>query len=146
MAASKAALGYGAKFFTGDDASPIAYTELAELSNINFAGFAVPEVDTTHLQSPDSMQESIPGLLKPGTIELSGNYTNDASQVTFTTLGQARTIFPYKITAPMSDGTSYTVTGRGFATKLQKGPFTANAKVDFSATVQAAGSFTETVA
>jgi len=84
--------------------------------------------------------------LKPGTIELTGNYTGAASQQTLNTLGQGRTIFPFKIDGPMGDGTNiYTVTGTCFVTKLSKGPFDAKKKIDFSATLQVTGTFTETV-
>jgi hypothetical protein len=84
MAASKARLGYGSKFYTGDTASPIGYTLLSEIAIINFADYTVAEIDVTHLLSPNTSEESIPGLLKPGTIELTGNYTGDTSSRTST--------------------------------------------------------------
>jgi hypothetical protein len=80
MSASKARLGYGSKFYIGDTASPVGYTVLSEIAIINFADYTVAEVDVTHLLSPNSSEESLPDLLKPGTIEISGNYTGDASQ------------------------------------------------------------------
>lgn len=144
MSASKASLGYGATFATGVAGSPITYTVVAEIASINFAGFSVPEVDVTHLQSPGSMNESIPGLLKPGSIELSGNFISDTTQQALTTLGQARTIFPFKISTVLSDGSTFTITGSGFFAKIAKGPFSADKKIDFSATVQVAGAFSET--
>lgn len=143
---SKAVLGYGATFSTGvTTGGTTAYTAVAEIATINFNGFTVPEVDVTHLQSPNSTNESIPGLLKPGTVDLTGNYTGDASQQTITTLGQARTVFPFQITTTLGDGSTYTLTGNGFVSKLAKGPFESDKKVDFSASIQCSGSFTETV-
>ena len=106
MSASIAGLGYGATFATGVDSGTITYTTVAEIATINFAGFSVPEVDVTHLASPGSMEESIPGLLKPGTIELTGNYTGAASQQTVNTLGQGRSIFPWKIATVLGDGSA----------------------------------------
>lgn len=147
QAASQAVLGYGSVFNIGTTASgSTSYSAVAEIATINFGGFTVPEVSVTHLQSPNAMEESIPGLLKPGTIELTGNFTADASQQNLTTLGQNRTIFPWQITSPLQSGKTYTLSGNGFISKLQKGPFDATKKVDFSATIQVSGVFTETIA
>lgn len=143
-AASQAVLGYGSKFSVGSG-QPITYADTAEITTINFGGFTVSDVDVTHLQSPGSVMESIPGLLKPGTIELTGNFTGDASQQAITTLGQNRTVFPWKITAPMQGSKVYNLSGSGYVSKLQKGPFDANKKTDFSVTIQVTGAFTETI-
>jgi hypothetical protein len=143
MPYSQAALGYLSAFYTGDNASPISYTAVTETAEINFAGFTVPEVDVTHLQSPGAVMESIPGFIKPGTIEITGNFIDDTSQRAFTTLGLARTIFNWKIDAPKSDGSTFTITGKGFVSKLQKGPFSATAKQSFSASIQVTGLYTE---
>ena len=46
-------------------------------------------------------------MLKPGTIELTGNYTRDASQQNIDVLAVALTVFPWKITAAIhSDQTA----------------------------------------
>src|SRR5712671_6597765 len=111
MAASKARLGYGSKFYTGDTASPIGYTLLSEIAIINFADYTVVEVDVTHLLSPNTSEESIPGLLKPGTIELTGNHTADASQQNIDVLA-----------APASGALVLTITGYGYITKKETGP------------------------
>jgi hypothetical protein len=123
MSASKARLGYGSKFYTGDTASPIGYTLLSEIATINFADYTVGEVDVTHLLSPNKSEESIPGLIKPGAIELSGNYTGDASQQNIDVLAVAQTVFPWKITAPASGALVLTITGSGYITKKETGPF-----------------------
>ncbi len=145
MPNSQAVLGYGSTFSVGSGTGTITYTPTAEITTINFAGFTVSDVDVTHLQSPGSVMESIPGLLKPGTIELSGNYTGEASQQSLTTLGQARTVFPWQITSPLQDSKTYTLTGNGYVSKLQKGPFDANKKVDFSVSIQVTGAFDESI-
>jgi hypothetical protein len=106
---SKARLGYGSN--TGDTASPMGYTLLSEIAIINFADYTVAEVHVTHLLSPNTSEESIPGLLKPGTIELTGNYTADASQQNIDVLAVAQTVFPWKITAPASGALVLTITG-----------------------------------
>src|SRR6267154_2277697 len=119
MAASKARLGYGSKFYTGDTASPIGYTLLSEIAIINFADYTVAEVDVTHLLSPNTSEESIPGLLKPGTIERTGNYSGDASQQNTDALAVAQTVFPWKITAPASGALVLTFSHPGQANTSQ---------------------------
>ena len=146
MAASKARLGYGSKFYTGDTASPIGYTLLSEIAIINFADYTVAEVDVTHLLSPNTSEESIPGLLKPGTIELTGNYTGDASQQNIDVLAVAQTVFPWKITAPASGALVLTITGSGYITKKETGPFEANKKNDFKVAVRVSGAISYSVA
>lgn len=145
MPASQAQLGYGSKFFIGAG-SPTAYTPMAEIATINFADYTVTEVDVTHLQSPNTTEEAIPGLIKPGNIELTGNYIGDATQQNVDTLAIARTVFPWKITSPASNATVLTITGSGFITKKATGPMEANAKVSFAATIRVSGAITYTVA
>ena len=135
MAASKARLGYGSKFYTGDTASPIGYTLLSEIAIINFADYTVAEVDVTHLLSPNTSEESIPGLLKPGTIELTGNHTADASQQNIDVLA-----------APASGALVLTITGYGYITKKETGPFEANKKNDFKVAVRVSGAISYSVA
>jgi hypothetical protein len=146
MSASKARLGYGSKFYIGDTASPVGYTVLSEIAIINFADYTVAEVDVTHLLSPNSSEESIPGLLKPGAIELSGNYTGDASQQNIDVLAVAQTVFPWKITAPASGAMVLTITGYGYITKKETGPFEANKKNDFKVAVRVSGAISYSVA
>ena len=146
MAASKTKLGYGSRFYTGDAASPTGYTVLSEIAMINFADYTVAEIDVTHLLSPNTSEESIPGLLKPGTIELSGNYIGDASQQNIDVLAVAQTIFPWKITAPASGALVLTITGYGYIVKKETGPFEPTKKNDFKVGVRVAGAITYTVA
>ena len=146
MAASKAKLGYGSKFYIGDAASPIGYTVLSAIATINFADYTVGEIDVTHLLSPNTSEESIPGMLKPGTIELTGNYTGDASQQNIDVLAVALTVFPWKITAPASGATVLTITGFGYIVKKETGPFEPSKKSDFKVGVRVSGAITYSVA
>src|SRR5215469_16811748 len=93
---TKALLGYGSIFNIGSG-SPTAYAALAEIASISFADYTIPEIDVTNLQSPNATEEAIPGIIKLGNIEMTGNFTADASQMNIDTLAIARTVFPWKI-------------------------------------------------
>src|SRR6185436_19531009 len=134
-----------AEFSISANVVPLAYEPMAEIASIKPSNYSVPSIDTTHLKSPDATEEMIPGLIKPGTIALSGNFIGDESQRNITTLARAQTVFPWKITAPVNTGTQlYTVIGTGFITKYETGPFEANKKIDFAADLQITGTITET--
>src|ERR1700679_3262610 len=96
---SKANTGYKATFGIGDSASPIDYTPMAELASIKPSNFTIPAIDTTHLQSPNATEEMIPGLIKPGAIAITGNFTGDSSQLNIGQLAQSQAIFPWKVTS-----------------------------------------------
>jgi Lambda phage tail tube protein, TTP len=143
---SKANTGYLATFAIGDNASPIDYTPMAELASIKPSNFTIPAIDTTHLQSPNATEEMIPGLIKPGAIAITGNFTGDATQLNIATLAQSQSLFPWKITSKVNKGTQlYTAMGTGFITKYETGPFEPNKKIDFAADIQITGNITETV-
>jgi len=147
MAATKATIGYLAKFFVGDSASPTGYTAVAEVKSIKPSLMTIPAIDATHLQSPDATEEKLPGLIKPGTVEIMGNFIGDASQLQIKTLAQARTVFPFKITAPINSSTqTYTVTGLGFINKYETGPLEPSKLNEFSMGVEITGSIVEGVA
>jgi hypothetical protein len=147
MPSSLANSGYGAIFYTGDAASPTGYTAVLEIATINKKNFTVPAIDVTHLKSPNTTEEMIPGILKPGAVEIMGNFIGDATQLNFVTLAQAQTVFPWKITAPMQKGTkTLTSTGTAFVTDYENGPFESNKKIDFKVTMQVTGTITDTVA
>ena len=102
MPSSKANTGYNAEFSIGSSAIPPVFTPMAEIASIKPSNYSVPSIETTHLKSPDATEEMIPGLIKPGTIALSGNFIGDTSQLSITTLAQGQTLFPWKITAPIT--------------------------------------------
>jgi hypothetical protein len=60
----------------------------------------------------------IPGLIKPGTIALSGNFTGDASQLNISALAQTQSIFPWQIQSPDQQGHSG-VHGDGYRIHLE---------------------------
>jgi hypothetical protein len=147
MTPSLANSGYGATFSVGDTASPIDYTVVAEIASINKKNFTVPSIDVTHLLSPNATEEMIPGIIKPGTVEMTGNFIGDATQLQFVALAQARSVFNFKINAPMQKNSKlYTGVGTCFVTDYETGPFEANKKIDFKVTMQVTGSVVETVA
>ena len=143
---SQANSGYGATFAVGVG-SPINYAIVSEIASINKKNFTVPPIDVTHLLSPNATEEMIPGIIKPGTVEMTGNYIADATQLQFVTLATGRTVFPFQITAPMQKNSkTLTATGMCFVTDYETGPFEANRKIDFMVTLQVTGTVVETVA
>lgn len=136
---SQANSGYGAQFWIGAG-SPVVYTPVLEVASINNKKYSIPAIDTTHLQSPAATEEMFPGIKKPGTMELTGNWTGDASQIMFDTLSAGQTVFPYQLTAPMQkDSKTATATGYCFVTESEDGPYEANKKIDFKVTLQKTG-------
>ena len=145
--ASKANTGYYAQFLFGTVASPISYSACLEIKSFKPAYVTVPEVPTTHLLSPNYTEEFFPGMLKPGTIDFSGNFIGDSSQTALTGLAQAQDIVGWKIIAPVQQNTkTYTATGTGFVTEYSPGPFENNKSVEFTGKIQITGVYTEAVA
>jgi|SRR5215469_8629690 len=142
---SFAQLGYGSTFLMGTG-SPIAYGAISEIASISFADYTISEIDVTNLGSPNTTEEAIPGMLKLGNIEMTGNYIGDSSQSQIDTLAVARTVFPWKITAPAKSGTMLTITGYAFITKKEIGPMEPNKKIDFKVSMRATGALTYAVA
>ena len=146
MPPTKANIGYLSTFSVGSQTSPVTYTQMAEIKSIKPNIATIPVVDATHLQSPNATEEKLPGLISPGTIDVSGNFIGDASQLTILTLAQGRTVFPFKITAPMNKGTQvYTLTGVGFISKYEVGPFEPSTLAEFALSMEIAGAVVETV-
>lgn len=146
MPASQAGLGYNSRFFMGSASSPISYTAVSEIKSINFNDFSIPVIDVTHLLSPSTTEEMIPGMIKPGTIALTGNFIGDAAQLAINTAAVARTIFAWKITSVLGTGQTLTITGSGFITKLETGPMEPNKEIAFKFDIQATGTLTYAVA
>lgn len=139
--------GYLATISLGTVASPDSYTATFEVRSIKSNNFTVPDIDVTTLQSPNATEEYIPGLVKPGTIEVTGNYIGDTTQQSIPALGVGQVIGFYKIVASVQRGAkTYTQTGSGFITKWEVGTFENNKAVDYSFTLKITGTITETVA
>jgi len=146
MPPTKATIGYESTFSVGSG-SPTTYVQMAEVKSIKPSIATIPAIDATHLLSPNATEEKLPGLIKPGTIELMGNFTGDASQLNILTLAEARTVFPFKITGPVdSDTQVYTLTGTGFISKYDNGPFEPSKLIEFAMTMEITGTVTEAVA
>ena len=76
---SEANSAYGAVFFTGDFSSPTDWTAVLEIASITKKNYSIPAIDVTHLTSPNATEEMFPGIIKPGTIQLTGNFIGDAT-------------------------------------------------------------------
>lgn len=145
--ASQAVAGYLAQFFIGTTASPPVYTAVAEVKSFAPDPISMAEVSTTHLLSVLNTEEFIPSMIKPGKTVITGNFIGDTTQLNFTTLAQAQTIFPFKITAPLQrNAKTYTFIGSGFVASYKPGPWENNKAVEFHLEIQMTGSYTETVA
>lgn len=144
---SKATTGYLAQFYIGSAASPPVYTAILEMRSFSNDLISIPEVPTTHLLSPLNTEEFAPGMIKPGKIQIGGNFIGDATQLNITTLAQAQTIFPIKVTAAMQTSTkTYTLTGQGFVVSYKNGPFELNKAIEFMCDIQLTGAYFEAVA
>jgi hypothetical protein len=144
---SQANTGYEAQLSIGTVASPDSYVPVLEIKSFKPNYVTVPEVPTTHLLSPNATEEFFPGLIKPGTIDISGNFIGDSTQLSFTPLMQAQDLFTWKITAPVQRNTkTYTATGIGYIAEYGLGPFENNKAVDYAAKIQITGVYTESVA
>jgi hypothetical protein len=138
--------GYGA-VFSVSAASPVSYVPVAEINSITKKNFDVTSIDVTTLTSPNATEEMIPGLMKPGTVEITGNFIGDPTQTQFNTLAQNQTVFYFQMTAPMQrKAKTYTATGNCFVLSYETGPFEPNQKISFKATLQITGFVNEVIA
>lgn len=146
MAATQATIGYLGTFSIGNNASPVVYTAMLEIKTIKPSLYTVPAVDATHLLSPNATEEKLPGLIKPGTVSITGNFIGDTTQLNISTLAQARTVFSWKITAPVNSGTQvWTVTALGFISRYDHDSVEPSKVHDFMMDLEIAGNITETV-
>lgn len=144
---SLAATGYEYQMEIGTQSSPDSYTAILEIRSIKTNDFTVPAVDVTHLLSPNATEEKIPGLIKPGTIEVTGNFIGDTTQTGIPTLGQNLTLVWWKVTGPVQRGAkTYTASGTAFLNKWDVGPFENNKAIDVSFGLEITGTITYTVA
>ncbi len=140
--ASQAVTGYLAVLKIG---SPLV--AMSEIKSFKASLINVQEVPTSHLLSPNNTEEQIPGMIKPGGLEFSGNFIGDAGQLQITTLAANQSTFAFQLIAPVQSGTkTYTLSGNGFFTKYEPGPFENNKAVEYAGAMQLKGAYTETVA
>jgi hypothetical protein len=144
--ASKATTGYLATFAIGTTASPPVFTNVVEVKSITATLLDVPQVATSHLLSINNTEEFIPGMIKPGTIKITGQHTGDITHLQFLTMAQSQAFIPWQIVSSILRGTkTYTITGTGYITKYDPGPFELNKPIEFSTELQISGAITETV-
>lgn len=140
--ASQANAGYLSTFLIGSPPAAVAEVRSFSLDLISMA-----EIATTHLLSPNNTEEFIPAMIKPGKVSITGNFIGDATQLQFTTLAQAQTIFAFSCKVPVQRNTkTYTCTLSGFVASYKPGPFENNKAIDFAAEIQLTGAYTEAVA
>jgi hypothetical protein len=142
---SLADIGYGSAFsISSSTTSPISYTQVAEVTDIDWAGITIGKEDVTHLGSPNAYREYKPTLVDPGTISLEGNWLDDATQSNMYTMASTRQIFPFMVqNLVQGNSKTYTVTGFGFFEKITPlGKITADKAIKFSAQIQITGVIT----
>ena len=143
---TQASIGYQSTFSVGSATSPITYSQMAEIKTIKPNIATIPAIDATHLQSPNATEEKLPGLIKPGTVDITGNFIGDASQLAILTLAESRVVFPFQISALVNRGAQvYTVSGFGFISKYDTGSFETSKVSEFSMSMEITGTVTETV-
>lgn len=151
MPASRAVSGNKAVFYMGTTSSPLGYNAVLEVKSINPNFVTVPEINTTHLLSPNSTEEFFPGLIKPGKMEMTGNFIGDSSQLNFLQCAEAQTILAWKITAPVNQiggvpTQVYTATGIGYVADYSSGPLEQNKAFEYKLGIQVTGTISESVA
>ena len=141
--ASVANSGYLGTFAFGSPPAP-----LMEVKHINFPRYTIPDLNVTHLLSPNATEELVPGLMMPGVVDVTGNFIGDPSQVAaIDTLAQAQTVFSWVITMPVVNrGKTATITGRGFFNKHDIGPIEPNRPIEYAISIRTTGFSTVTVA
>jgi hypothetical protein len=139
MARSQANVGYKTTFEIGDNASPITWTLISEVKSIKGFEMTTPVVDVSHLQSPNFTQEKRPGMIQPGTVELTGNFTYDSSQSMILGLQRSGDLVPFRIQSPVQNmAKTYQLTGRGFISKYTPGTFETTKVNEFTITMEVA--------
>lgn len=109
-------------YTSGGTATPVTWSKMAEIKDINPSGATVNEADVTDLDSTG--KEFFPGLQDSGDVSLEVNYLpTDAGQAAARTAFEGSEIKPYKITSPQ--GTTYT-----FNALLKSFPTIPKASVD----------------
>lgn len=96
MAENTAIIGYGAEVEYADTEAG-AYTELAELLDLPLPETTVEAVEATHMKSPNSTKEKIPGLAEEGDFTFSLNFNKTQYATLFTLTGQEKW---FRVTSP----------------------------------------------
>jgi hypothetical protein len=144
-AASGAVQGLGAELQVGDGASPEVFEAIAGILSITPGEMTTSDIDRTHLRSPDSHREHMPGIRDSGAFTVTGillpgeesqNNTGGGSG-SFTSGGliamwRARTIHNFKVV--LNDGSpSNEWPFTGYVSQFQPGEITPDDKINFTA-------------
>lgn len=133
--ASQAILGSGTLLKMG--ATPV---EIAELSSISGPSLKAKTVDVTNMDSA-GVAEKIPGILDNGTVQIEGNYISDASQTSFITAVQAKTLESFVIDFPSPS--THTIAFSAYVTEFTP-DFKVSDRITFKATLEVTGVVTFT--
>jgi len=115
--------------------------QLLEVKTFSIKRISVPNLNFTHLLSPNTTEELGPGINMPGTLDVSGNFIGSVDQTTdLDTLWQNQTVFAWQYVGPMQRrAKTMTLTGQAYITKFDIGPFEPNRPVEFSVSMQTTG-------
>lgn len=99
MAENTAIIGFGAEVEWADTLGG-SYVELAELLDLPLPETTVTAVEATHMKSPNSTMEKIPGLSEEGEFTFSMNFNKTQYNTVFGLTGQEKY---FKINSPSGD-------------------------------------------
>jgi hypothetical protein len=129
---SDAALGYGAKF--GIKGPSTTYVYVAEVVSLTPPGWTRDTVEVTHLESPDSAKEYIPGLIDAGEATITVNFKPIQADVLLASFNapvdEFRVLFP---------GGTVALDFDGIVTGYEMGDLVADDKMSATFTVKATG-------
>lgn len=129
---SDAALGYGAKF--GIKGPGTTYVYVAEVVSLTPPGWTRDTVEVTHLESPDSAKEYIPGLIDAGEATITVNFKPIQADVLLASFNapvdEFRVLFP---------GGTVALDFDGIVTGYEMGDLVADDKMSATFTVKATG-------
>lgn len=119
---TNASIGFGSLLAIFDtDASPDAFVDIAEVTNISGPSLARDAVDATHMASDDGWREFIPGLKDAGEVSVEMNYIPGSSgdaymRGTF----DSQDAVQFRITEPNSPATTITFNAIVTAYELER--------------------------
>jgi hypothetical protein len=136
MTASAGFSAYGTKLTVGAGA-----TEVKETTKIDVDLGTVDDVDITNNNSADATEETVPGIIRTGVIDIEGNFVpTDTGQAALITALQARTDdLAIVVTCADSGDATFTGTGRVKSFK-QTNPY--SGKAGFTSQIKVKGKLT----
>lgn len=132
MPATEAALGYSARF--GIKGPSAAYVYVAEVTSITPPSWTRDTVDATHLESPDSAKEYIPGLIDAGEATITINFKPSATDVLLASFNAPKDDF--RVLFP---GGTVALDFAGIVTAYELGDLVSDDKMSATFTVKATG-------